>query len=172
MGEVISMFAYVHRHWLPIKKGPARKAAPVLRPYHPLRDQFEPLGLSSAGFDDKPERCAKDWDFQLRTPEAATDLVDQITRATAWLQKCKRIKSVNGRAPSYSLKHECEQWCRSGCSWCNCYISNGALIMAAILSGFIYKRPPRCKRRSQNAFINIATYGRPRYQQRQREVSP
>ncbi len=59
--------------------------------------------------------------------ELREDGVSYFLRAVAWLNHIPRRKTVN--LGSYSLKHQAERWAGD-------YISNGAIIAAAIHLGF------------------------------------
>jgi hypothetical protein len=71
------------------------------------------------------------------------DGVSYFLRAVEWLNHIPRRKSVN--LGSYGLKHQAERWGGA-------YVSNGALIAAAIHLGFKVERV----RGTPNALINVA----------------
>jgi hypothetical protein len=72
-----------------------------------------------------------------------SDGIPYFIRAVEWLRHIPRRKTVN--LGSYGLKHQAERWGGD-------YVSNGALIAAAIQLGFEVKRIPG----TPNALINVA----------------
>ncbi len=66
-----------------------------------------------------------------RQQEKLLDSTDAFERTCVWLSKIEKIKTINKRRASYSLKHIAEE--EIG------YITNGVFIAAAIYSGFNYK---------------------------------
>lgn len=54
----------------------------------------------------------------------------QVTRAVQWLSGAEKIRTTNKRIDSYGLKHLFERATGEG------YLSNGALICAALICGF------------------------------------
>ena len=59
---------------------------------------------------------------------------DQIDRAAAWLRLLPRVKAPN--LSSYWMKHVAEDWAGN-------YVSNGALIAAALMLGIVVVRVDR-----------------------------
>lgn len=69
---------------------------------------------------------------------------NEINIAREILRGCKRTSSINPDYSSYKLKHIFERHVGG-------YLSNGAIISAAVAEGFIiYPKPPNC-------FINISS---------------
>jgi hypothetical protein len=66
-----------------------------------------------------------------RQQKELLDSTDAFERTCVWLSKIEKIKTINKRRSSYSLKHIAEE--EIG------YITNGVFIAAAIYSGFNYK---------------------------------
>jgi hypothetical protein len=98
-----------------------------------LRDEFEPLLLSSYGYHINAANCAKAWD-----EECCDDarLEQQIARADVWLRQVGRRKTINSKiGSSYGLKHRVEGWHRQRQSG-DCYVANGCFLMAAHRLGF------------------------------------
>lgn len=72
--------------------------------------------------------------------------LDQVYRSKHWLGLLTPTRNLNRRHDSYGLKHFCENWWqpeayeryRSFPSYCveSSYVSNGSLILAAILLGW------------------------------------
>jgi len=86
--------------------------------------------------------------------EPKDEFVEQVQRAREWLEGLPKTARFNRRATSYGYKHEAERWLRASRSGRqNCYISNGALIVAALISGFKVKRSAGFD--SPNAYLNI-----------------
>ncbi|HVV74169.1 MAG TPA: hypothetical protein VHI52_22215 [Verrucomicrobiae bacterium] len=71
--------------------------------------------------------------------------VDGCTRAAEWLSRWGRTESINSRQSSYTYKHWAEDVTGG-------YLTNGALIAAAIHLGFQVKRDGL----SPNVFLNIS----------------
>jgi hypothetical protein len=114
-----------------------------------LRAEFEPGLLAPFGFCNDAEACVKSWD---RWNEAA--LQDQIDRSKHWLQLCGIIKTVYRKQSSYGIKHEAERWWRAKGAGHGGYISNGALLMAAIRLGMRVERIGS----SPNACLNLSRH--------------
>ena len=164
---------YKSPHWLPVvfigPMPPPKPKIPVARPNQitptklnftamnaaDLRAHFEPLELCPNGFNSVPGECAKGWDHYDTSPAAGKELVRQIADAAEWLALCDRRKSINRDATSYGLKHECERWRKARYPSRNYYVSNGALLMAAVGLGFRIQRPS-AYRNFPNAYLNIA----------------
>jgi hypothetical protein len=93
------------------------------------------------------------WGFSHPKAEGFTDAraqlrtegVSYFIRAAEWLKHIPRRSSVN--LGSYSLKHQAERWAGD-------YVSNGALIAAAVHLGFKVERIAG----SPNARINVASH--------------
>lgn len=66
-----------------------------------------------------------------RSRDALRDAADEFARALEFLRAADRIPS----ACSYSLKHRAEQWLREQSPDRDAYISNGAMIAAALALG-------------------------------------
>lgn len=71
----------------------------------------------------------------------------EIQACINWLKTAQKRKTLNKDHSSYGMKHIVERKYR-------CYVSNGAFIVAAILSGFDIGR---CRFDSANAHINISS---------------
>lgn len=71
--------------------------------------------------------------------------------ACQWLNNCSKIKNINRRHGSYTLKHYVERWARKNGIEDN-YVSNGAFIAAAFYMGF--KVVPIVN--TPNAYFNIS----------------
>jgi hypothetical protein len=126
---------------------------------HELRRQFEPMLLGGMrGFVATAQECARAWD---RVEQENWDLPRQVEIATEWLLLCKKTK--NPRPPhspsSYGLKHEAQGWGRRARGYhhepSGGYVSNGALLMAAIMLGFTIKRDKDLS--FPNAWLNISS---------------
>lgn len=72
------------------------------------------------------------------------NVVEQVADAIRFLDAAGRQKMLNRRSTSYGWKHVAERWVGR-------YISNGAMIAAALIRGYTVKR---CATGS-SAFINI-----------------
>lgn len=89
-----------------------------------------------------------------------TDLADkpsrqQVKSCLEFLAPHGKRKTINRNISSYGLKHAVERWLRSnGSDAYFCYVSNGALIMAALELGYDCVQ---CAHGSPNVFINIKT---------------
>jgi len=81
--------------------------------------------------------------FEKARAELRTEGASYFLHAIDWLGHIPKRKTVN--YGSYGLKHQAERWARG-------YVSNGALIAAAIHLGFKVKRVPG----TPNALINVA----------------
>ena len=87
---------------------------------------------------------------------------DQIDSAATWLNECTRTRYASRKQNSYGYKHEAERWQ-------NTYISNGALIAAAVILGFKVVSIGN----SPNAYINIGrTPDSPAFKQPQKAATP
>ncbi|RTL62153.1 MAG: hypothetical protein EKK42_32770 [Pseudonocardiaceae bacterium] len=73
--------------------------------------------------------------------------VDEFIRATEFLSKFGRRKSLNRKRTSYGLKHDAERATGD-------YVSNGMLIAAALAMGFATERTHAG---SPNAYFNISS---------------
>jgi hypothetical protein len=128
------------------------------------RGQPAPSGRTVAASDDAASAARGVWhefprlcEFGLRphpgtlpTPVRA----DQIATAIAFLRQFRPTKT--GRLNSYYLKHEAERWGgRNGMCY---YVSNGALLMAALCLGLVIEEYPNCWPSSPNAKIGISKY--------------
>jgi hypothetical protein len=77
---------------------------------------------------------------------------DQVATAIAFLRQFRPTKT--GRLNSYYLKHEAERWGgRNGMCY---YVSNGALLMAALCLDLVIEEYPNCWPSSPNAKIGIS----------------
>lgn len=76
--------------------------------------------------------------------------LQQVRTALIWLSQLEKTKNAARYSSGYSygLKHQCESWGRE--NGLEPYVSNGALIAAAIFLGFPYKVD------DLNAFIGIS----------------
>lgn len=84
-----------------------------------------------------------------KTIEYLPNFIDMVNIASTWLKTKNKIKGTNLR--SYAVKHMVEQW-QNSTKGNYVYISTGAMIVAAILSGFTVKRDGH----TQNAMIGIS----------------
>lgn len=66
----------------------------------------------------------------------SADFALQVGRATAWLQAARGASTAMRRLSSYGAKHKAEDWAGA-------YVSNGALITAALLAGWRPVTPTR-----------------------------
>ena len=78
--------------------------------------------------------------------------LDEVETCARWLEQQTKIKSINRKHTSYGYKHSVERWVDSY-SDVHQYISNGAVIAAAVGLGFDVKRQ---NPGSPNAAINIS----------------
>jgi hypothetical protein len=108
-----------------------------------LREEFEPLLISDAGYHGSPELCKLAWDEEeaaFLSPERQEKweremATHEIANADAWLRLVTRTEKVNERAgSSYGLKHRTEEWHHKAGRWGYC--SNGHFLMAAKRLGF------------------------------------
>jgi hypothetical protein len=76
---------------------------------------------------------------------------NQVATAIAFLSMCEPTKT--GRISSYSLKHAAERWGARN-SLCS-YITNGALITAALRLGLVVEEYRDCWPSSPNALIGV-----------------
>lgn len=77
-------------------------------------------------------------------PITQQDVQDEVLDSIQWLdENAEHRKSINYNFTSYWLKHRVEKFSR------NHYVSNGSLIVAAILLGYAFKS------RGHNAFFNM-----------------
>ncbi len=77
---------------------------------------------------------------------------DQVVTAIEYLRQFRPTK--RGTCSSYFLKHEAERW--GGRNGLCHYISNGALIAAALCLGLVIEEYPNCWPSSPNAKIGIS----------------
>jgi hypothetical protein len=111
--------------------------------------------LPAAGFS-SPR--APDFDAA-RTAMLTDAFVHEVDRAEYFLRAYGKTKTLSMLQTSYGLKHRAERCAReAGADWGDCYVSNGALIVAGVLHGFVVKRVGHS---SLNAYINISK--RPRF---------
>lgn len=101
---------------------------------------------------DFPQLC----EYGLRRPPksslASPLRADEIATAIAFLRRFKPTK--RGTYNSYFLKHEAERWGRR--NGMVAYVSNGALIAAAMSLGFVIDEYKNCWPTSPNAKIGIS----------------
>lgn len=121
----------------------------------PLRLEFEPQLISPDGAHWHAEGCALGWGAWLAGDPELARLRLMVEQASLWLQGVSRTKAINRHAPtSYSYKHEVEHWWRKRAPrGTDCYIIQGALVMAAARAGFIYK-PNSCRMIGPTAYYN------------------
>lgn len=101
---------------------------------------------------DFPQLC----EYGLRRPpkdvRSSPVRADEIATAVAYL--CRFRPTKRGTYNSYFLKHEAERWAlRNGMS---AYVSNGALIAAALTLGLVIDEYLNCWPTSPNAKIGIS----------------
>jgi hypothetical protein len=101
-----------------------------------------------------------DLDFDEQDADRARLLSDQGLKefecALSFVERLAKTKTFRMRGTSYGLKHCAERFCRAGPyrgREDEAYISNGALIAAALASGFKIKRS--CSY-SPNVHINVS----------------
>jgi hypothetical protein len=70
----------------------------------------------------------------------------EIQDCLEWLLTAEKRKSMNVCRSSYGIKHIVEKHCKR-------YVSNGALIVAAIMAGFNIKQ---CRAGGANVYLNIS----------------
>lgn len=62
----------------------------------------------------------------------------EVTRCARWLAPLERCGWGKAKSSSYGLKHRVEESCFATCTGpdgCDCYVSNGSLIAAALVLG-------------------------------------
>jgi hypothetical protein len=104
-----------------------------------VMQRYPDLTIDGLGGDSRP-------DLERRR----SDLIaahDQFERAVAWLRLVPKVQTP--RRSSYYLKHAAERWAGA-------YVSNGALIAAAVHLGFPIERSPS----HINANIGVTTLER------------
>ncbi|KAE9896303.1 hypothetical protein GP695_29850, partial [Enterobacteriaceae bacterium TzEc051] len=72
--------------------------------------------------------------------EILRNSIDECQRCCMYLQHLKKLKSVRYNLGSYGLKHSVERYHRKLNQFNDAYVSNGALICAAIHMGFSIMR--------------------------------
>ena len=82
--------------------------------------------------------------------EILRNSIDECQRCCMYLQHLKKLKSVRYNFGSYGLKHSVERYHRKLNQFNDAYVSNGALICAAIHMGFSIMRKDHL---SPNAWI-------------------
>ena len=82
--------------------------------------------------------------------EILRNSIDECQRCCMYLQHLKKLKSVRYNFGSYGLKHSVERYHRKLNQFNDAYVSNGALICAAIHMGFSIMRKDHL---STNAWI-------------------
>lgn len=98
-------------------------------------------------------RVAFDEAFAKGRAELFTDRVlDEVETCAAWLSLQRPIKTLNRERGSHSFKHEVERWVDRTCKE-HQYISNGALIAAALGLGFEFKQT---EWGSPNVYLNLS----------------
>jgi hypothetical protein len=85
--------------------------------------------------------------------EPDDEFVGQVLRALEWLKDVPKTARFNRGSTSYGYKHQAEHWHRASGSGQDCYISNGAFIVAALIAGFKVKRCGGFD--SPNAYFNM-----------------
>ncbi len=95
-------------------------------------------------------------DFDADRAEMLTDaFLREVDLAENLLRCYRKTKTVSHLQTSYGLKHRAERYAlETGADRGDCYVSNGAMIVAAVVEGFVIKRVGRS---SPNAFLNIST---------------
>lgn len=105
--------------------------------------------LKRHGLNTYSDDPAKDSDLY------SDEFLDEVETCARWLEKQTKIKTVNRKHTSYGYKHSVERWVDSY-SDVHQYISNGAVIAAAVGLGFdVVRQNPG----SPNAAINISEKG-------------
>jgi len=106
--------------------------------------------LTACGFSSR-----RSPDFYADRAEMLTDaFLREVDRAENLLRCYRKTKIVSYLQTSYGLKHRAERYAReAGADRGACYVSNGAMIVAAVVEGFVIKRVGRS---SPNVFINIS----------------
>jgi hypothetical protein len=118
-----------------------------------LRDEFQPRLISWYGMHRDPELCHLAW---AAAGDSEPQLADEIARASEWLSRWPKTTNINRRAgTSYGLKHRAEDWYAARGT--PCYISNGALLMAAHRLGFRLEPTENWSDGFANAWLNIAS---------------
>jgi hypothetical protein len=113
-----------------------------------LRSEFEPLLISWVGLHRGPARCRAEWDNH-----GEAGLAEEIACATEWLSQWPKAKAINCKSDSYGFKHRAEEWHRARGK--SCYVSNGALIMAAHRLGFTIEPADDFSDGFSNALLNL-----------------
>lgn len=107
-----------------------------------------------------PGLCANGWgtdpaDFdRSRAHMTSPHGVEEFERALAFVEACWRpTRAITRHASSYGLKHSAERWHRARLGdGADCYVSNGALIAAALHLGYRHRPLPR----TSNCLFNVA----------------
>lgn len=119
--------------------------------------------LSIHGWHGDPTRSENDparyvadekWAYMQRPRPSDIASIDyeRVRTAMRYIEtNCKHRKTFNSRRGSYGLKHDAERWGRE--SGMSPYVANGEFILAAILTGFEYKRE---KRAHPNCIFNMS----------------
>jgi hypothetical protein len=115
-----------------------------------LRDEFEAKMISWIGLHCDPLRCKAEWD---RSSADESYLAEEIACAAEWLAQWPKTRTLNQKADSYGFKHRAEDWQRARGK--SCYISNGALIMAAHRLGFAIEPADDFSGGFSNALLNL-----------------
>jgi hypothetical protein len=109
---------------------------------------------------ENPNLCANGWgtephDFERsRAHMTSPHGVEEFERALAFVEaRCRPTKAITTHAGSYGYKHMAENWHRRELGdAADCYVSNGALIAAALALGYRHRRLPG----SPNCLFNFA----------------
>ncbi len=116
------------RKWLArMKKIPVKTLAEVMSAEPELN--YEGFNVFGAELMDAEQRDAE----MVRAREKLKAAQAEIQACLTWLKRIKRTENINPRHSSNGLKH-CVERMSGG------YVSNGALIAAALMAGFHFER--------------------------------
>jgi hypothetical protein len=126
------------------------------RPQATIRAEFEPELVSPYGLHFGHDSCARGWDS---CPSGDADMRRQVAAADAFLRECVPARRTSDASVcnSYFLKHLAEDWHRSRGE--HEYVSNGALIMAALRLGLKVETPTGFgweRREHHNPYIAVS----------------
>lgn len=98
-----------------------------------------------------PQTTYKEEFAKERAKLSTNRVLDEVESCAAWLALQGPIKTLNRERGSYGFKHDVERWV--GRTRKEQYISNGALIAAALGLGFKYKQ---VEWGSPNVYLNLS----------------